>query len=136
MRNFAFKLSLMESWQLEFEWLRVRHFVKDNLGRKELPDLNGVLFLIGIQELGYWQEEFTKEQKQDLMHIAICKLLSYDNYYEFEGRDQDGWPHYKMIKPYDMKGAEGQEQFLIERVISYFDELESETGHVLNINDN
>jgi len=89
----------MEDWEIEFEWLRIRHFVKDSLNRKELPDLNGVLYMIGVQELGYWTEPFTKEQKQDLMHIAVCRLLAYDNYYDFMGRDQDGWPHYKLIKP-------------------------------------
>ncbi|HXR79779.1 MAG TPA: hypothetical protein VN763_02630, partial [Saprospiraceae bacterium] len=41
----------MEEWQLEFEWLRVRHWVKDRFGKKELPDLNAVLFAIGMQEV-------------------------------------------------------------------------------------
>ena len=66
----------MEDWQLDFEWLRVQHFVKNALGRKDLPDLNSILFLIGIQELGRVQTRFSKEEKQDLMHIAVCRLLS------------------------------------------------------------
>jgi len=82
----------MEEWQLDFKWLEVRHYVKDSLSRTELPDLNGILFMIGIQELGRWQEKFTKEEKQDLMHIAVCRLLSIDGFYEFAGRDADGWP--------------------------------------------
>ena len=39
----------MENWELDFEWLRVQHIVKDAMRRETLPDLNTVLFLIGIQ---------------------------------------------------------------------------------------
>ena len=98
----------MEEWELEFEWLKVRHLVKDAFERDDLPDLNAVLFLIGIQELGRWPGSFTKEEKQDLMHIAVCRLLSYDGYYEFAGRDADGWPHYRLVKPLKLIGVEGQ----------------------------
>ena len=88
----------MEDWELDFEWVRIKHIVKDALGRDVLPDFQTILFLIGIQELGLIQHDFTKEEKQDLMHIAVCRLLAYDDYYEFIGRDGDGWPHYKAIK--------------------------------------
>ncbi len=116
----------MEEWELEFEWLRVRHLLKDIFKKEALPDLNAILFLIGIQELGRVQSAFTKEEKQDLMHIAVCRLLSYDGYYEFEGRDQDGWPHYKVVKPFAVKGAEEQEAVLKSKVIQYFREWEQE----------
>lgn len=120
----------MEDWQLDYEWLSVRHKVKAAFHRESLPDLNGVLFLIGIQELGRWGETFTKEEKQDLMHIAACKLLSYDGYYEFEGRDADGWPHYKALRPLTITGAKGQAQLLKEKVIQYFSELETEKDNI------
>ena len=116
----------MEEWEFEFEWLRVRHLVKDALHRENLPDLNAILFLIGIQELGRWQKEFTKEEKQDLMHIAVCRLLSYDGYYSFVGRDADGWPHYNTEKPLRVKGVGQQAQLLKEKAIQYFKEYEEE----------
>lgn len=116
----------MEAWEEDFEWLRIRHLVKDRFGKSTLPDLNAILFLIGIQELGRWQESFTKEEKQDLMHIAACRLLSYDGHYEFVGRDADGWPHWREIKPFSVKGLKAQESILKERIIRYFKELEAE----------
>ncbi len=119
--------ALMEDWQQEFEWLRVRHWIKDRFGRKDLPDLNAVLFLIGMQELGKWQDKFTKEEKQDLMHIAICHLLSEDGYFEFEGIDADGWPHWKTLMPIDVKGLVAQEIMLQRKVIAYFAPLLSQT---------
>lgn len=110
----------MEDWQHDFEWLRVKHYVKDKMDRSELPDLQAILFLIGIQELGSIKEEFTKEEKQDLMHIAVCSLLSEDGYYEFEGRDQDGWPHFKNIRPIQKMPLDEQEKLLVGKVIQYF----------------
>lgn len=120
----------MESWELDFEWLRIRHFVKDRFSRKALPDLNSILFLIGVQELGYLQDEFTKEEKQDLMHIAVCTLLSPLEYYEWVGRDQDGWPHYKPTKQIDAIGVEEQEKLLKEQIVEYFrDVLTQSSSH-------
>lgn len=116
----------MEEWELDFEWLQVRHLVKEAFRRDALPGLNAVLFLIGIQELGRVQPSFTKEEKQDLMHIAVCRLLSYDGYYEFAGRDADGWPHYRMIKPVRTSGVEEQEKLLKMKAIQYFKEMEEE----------
>ena len=110
----------MEGWQLDFEWLKIRHFIKDTFQREALPDLNAVLYLIGIQELGQVKKQFSKEEKQDLMHIAVCHLLSTDGYYEFEGLDHDGWPHYKLLKPVPVEGVKGQEVFLKRKIIQYF----------------
>jgi hypothetical protein len=112
----------METWQFEFEWLRVRNLAQQVFKRDALPDLNGMLFIIGLQELGRWKARFTKEEKQDLMHIAVCRLLSYDGHYEFAGRDADGWPHWRLIKAVPARGVEEQEQLLKERVVRYFDE--------------
>ena len=116
----------MEEWELDFAWLEVKHLVKDALGRESLPDLNAILFLIGIQELGRWKESFSKEEKQDLMHIAVCRLLSYEGYYEFVGRDADGWPHYNSVRLVDTKGVEEQEKLLKVNAIRYFREWKEE----------
>lgn len=112
----------MEDWEKDFEWLRIRHLIKDRFNKATLPDLNAILFLIGVQELGRWQQNFTKEEKQDLMHIAVCRLMSIDGYYQFAGRDADGWPHWEMLKPFPQKGVKTQEAFLKEKVIQYFQE--------------
>jgi len=113
---------------LDYEWLRVRHLVRKTFERTDLPDLNAILFLIGIQELGRWQDTFTKEEKQDLMHIAVCRLLSYGGHYSFKGRDADGWPHYELRRPVEAQGLKAQEALLKEYAIQYFRELELENG--------
>lgn len=118
----------MEDWELEFKWLRVQHVVKETLQREKLPDLQAILYLIGIQELGLVKKKFTKEEKQDLMHIAVCKLLSYEGYYEFAGRDEDGWPHYDQVRALPKNGVEEQERLLKINTIEYFRQLELENG--------
>jgi hypothetical protein len=110
----------MEQWEFDFEWLKVKHMIKDVLGNDELPNLNAILFMIGIQECGVLKDNFTKEEKQDLMHVAICSLLSLDGHFEFEGRDADGWPHYKQVTSIDIKGVRDQGRLLQEKIIQYF----------------
>ncbi len=110
----------MQPWELDFHWLRVRHFVKDAMRHERLPDMQAVLMLIGVQELGRWRKTFTKEEKQDLMHVGTCEVLCADGYYSFTGRDADGWPHYRVERPVDALGHVAQEKLLKEKIIQYF----------------
>ena len=110
----------MEEWQLDFEWLRIKHLVKDKLKQDKLPDLNAILLLIGIQETNIVRPTYSKEEKQDLMHVAVCSLLAQDGYFELEGRDQDGWPHFIQIKSVETQGEQEQETLLKTLAIRYF----------------
>ena len=113
----------MEDWQLDFEWLQVQHKVKSAMRQEVLPDLNTVLFLVGIQELGRWKKSFTKEEKQDLMHIAVCRLLEEEGYFEFVGRDEDGWPHYRQVVEMPKQSVMEQEKVLKIAAVRYFQDL-------------
>ena len=84
------------------------------------PDLNALLLLIGVQELGQGVAEFTKEQKQDLMHIATCKLFSLSGHYELERMDEDGWPHYKLLRPVPFAFLKEQERMMKWHMLEYF----------------
>jgi len=92
----------------------------ERFGKK--PDMETILFLIGIQEFGDIKEKFTKEQKQDLMHIAVCSLLAPSGYYELEGIDKDGWPHFKQLKPLPVLSPIEQENFIKDHVLLYFEQ--------------
>ena len=104
------------------QWKRVEDMLTERFGKK--PNMEAILFLIGIQELNNVKKKFTKEQKQDLMHVATCTLLSQSGYFEVEGRDQDGWPHFKEVQPVPKMSMMEQERFLQEHIIAYFDDLE------------
>lgn len=106
--------------ELERKWGGLLAELERRMGKKP-KDLNGVLFLIGVQELGKGQVFFSKEEKQDLLHIAICKVLSLSGYYELEGTDQDGWPHWKLVKKLPHFDLLEQEKLLKMHVIEYFE---------------
>ena len=95
----------------------------DELIGKRPADLNSVLFLIGVQELGKGARRFTKEQKQDLLHIGVCTVLSLSGHYELLERDQDGWPHYSVAKPVPHTDLFAQEDYLKRHVLQYFTTL-------------
>jgi hypothetical protein len=84
--------------------------------------MEAILFLIGIQEFGDIKAKFTKEQKQDLMHVATCSLLSQSGYYELERVDQDGWPHYRQLKSLPVMTLVEQENFLKDHILLYFEQ--------------
>lgn len=107
--------------ELERHWQRLRLKLKEVIGKKP-RDLNSVLLLIGVQELGKGRQEFSKEEKQDLMHIAICKVLSTSGFYKLEGLDEEGWPHWKNTKPLPAFDVLEQEQLLKMHILDYFEQ--------------
>ncbi|MCC7231760.1 MAG: hypothetical protein IT242_02355 [Bacteroidia bacterium] len=91
----------------------------------EAPDLQSVLFLVGVQELGRGPMKYTKDEKQDLMHIAVCRLLSRFGYYELTGLDEQGWPHWKLIRKLPALTLREQDLLLKQAILDYF---ENESG--------
>lgn len=104
------------------KWKRVSQFFKDNFSDGEEVDLDGMLFLIGVQELGIGNKRFKKDDKVNLMHIAICRLLEPYGYYRFEGKDADGWPQFELIS--ELPNLKSNEQSLLMKkaIILYFEE--------------
>jgi hypothetical protein len=107
---------------LQQRWWNLEAKLVDRFNKK--PDLETILFLIGVQELGDIKENYTKEQKQDLMHIGVCSLLAQSGYYELEAVDEDGWPHFKQLKPMPDMNTIDQENFLKDHVLLYFEQKE------------
>ena len=105
---------------LEREWQALLEKLEHTIGKRP-SDLNAVLFLIGVQELGKGGKNFSKEEKQDLIHIGICKVLSLAGYYELQGLDKDGWPHWKLIKKLPHFDLLEQEKLLKIHVMEYFE---------------
>ncbi len=103
---------------LQTRWWTLEAKLVERFGKK--PDLETILFLIGVQEFGVVKEKFSKEQKQDLMHIAVCSLLSQSGYYELEGTDTEGWPHFRQLKALPVMNMIEQENFIKDHVLLYF----------------
>lgn len=103
-------------------WDSLVTFVSKHFGDGNILDLQAILFLIGLNELGKGYKEFSKEDKLNLLHIAICKLLSKYGYYEFLGRDEDGWPHWKTNSKLPKLNPDEQTELIKEAAILYFSE--------------
>src|ERR1700712_2721645 len=112
----------MKPAEINKKWSALQQRIADEFDN-EKPDIKVMLFLIGVQELGKGPKKFSKRQKEELMHIANCKLFSMLGFYELEGEDQDGWPHWKLVKPIPNYTLLEQEMTMKSLMINYFDEL-------------
>ena len=83
-------------------------------------DEQAILFLIGVQELGKGKQKFSKNEKLDVMHIAICTLLTPYGYYEYEGLDVDGWPHWKVNEKLPPLKPMQQQLLIKQAIVEYF----------------
>ncbi|WP_334056188.1 hypothetical protein [Polaribacter sp. P097] len=110
--------TLKEKWSLLVSKLSADFADGDEL------NVDGIIYLIGVQELGQGHRAFKKDEKMNLMHIAICKLLEPYGYYEFDYFDDDGWPHYKILT--DLPNLKPGEQTVLmkEAIVTYFETLE------------
>ena len=110
--------------QLKERWQEIVTKLSNQFADGDTLDLDAIIYLIGVQELGQLERTFKKDHKLDLMHIAICKLLVPYGYYEFEFADEDGWPHYKTIGELPNLKAGEQSVLMKEAIVNYFLETE------------
>ena len=110
--------------QLKQRWNEVEQKLSKQFADGEKLELDAIIYIIGLQELGQLHRKFKKDHKLDLMHIAICRLLEPYGYYEFEYFDDEGWPHYKVIENLPTLKAGEQSVLMKEAIVQYFLERE------------
>ena len=110
--------------QLKQRWELVTKKLSKQFADGAPLDLDAIIYLIGVQELGQLDRTFKKDQKLDLMHIAICKLLVPYGYYELDFVDDEGWPHYKIKETLPFLKAGEQSVLMKEAIVNYFLETE------------
>lgn len=106
--------------ELKKRWELVVEKLSNQFADGDTIDLDGIIYLIGVQELGQIHKEFKKDEKLNLMHIAICRLLEPYGYYEFDFFDEEGWPHYKVKEELPHLKAGEQTVLMKEAIVSYF----------------
>lgn len=110
--------------ELKRRWDLVVDKLSKQFADGDTLDLDAIIYLIGVQELGQLARKFKKDHKLDLMHIAICKLLMPYGYYELDFVDNDGWPHYKIKEELPHLKAGEQSVLMKEAIVNYFLETE------------
>lgn len=113
----------MKIAEINKKWNELREVIATKFDM-ELPDIKVMLFLIGVQELGKGPKKFSKREKEELMHIATCRMFSSMGFYELKGLDEDGWPHWELVKPIPNYTLLEQEMIMKSLVIDYFQESE------------
>jgi hypothetical protein len=119
--------------QLKERWEQLVNILSNQFSKGEDLDLDAIIYLIGVQELGKVHQSFKKDEKLNLMHIAICRLLEPYGFYEFEYFDEDGWPHYKVKEELPPIKAGEQSVLMKEAIVNYF--LEKRTINLIGLNE-
>ena len=110
--------------QLKNRWNNVVQILSNQFAEGDILDLDAIIYLIGVQELGQLKQAFKKDEKVNLMHIAICRLLEPYGFYEFDFVDKDGCPHYKIKEELPPLKAGEQSVLMKEAIVNYFLEKE------------
>ncbi|WP_224488448.1 hypothetical protein [Robertkochia flava] len=110
--------------QLKRRWELLTQKLSERFADGDELDLDSVIYLVGVQELGQLHRRFKKDEKVNLMHIAICRLLEPYGYYEFDFFDDDGWPHYRLKEELPVLKAGEQSVLMKEAIVQYFLEKE------------
>ena len=110
--------------QLKERWEKLVDILSNQFSQGEDLDLDSIIFLIGVQEFGKFNREFKKDEKVNLMHIAICRLLTPYGFYEFDYVDEEGWPHYQVKEQLPPLKAGEQSVLMKEAIVNYFIEKE------------
>jgi len=110
--------------QLKNRWDKVVQILSNQFAEGDILDLDAIIYLIGVQELGKVHQTFKKDEKLNLMHIAICRLLEPYGYYEFDYVDKEGWPHYTVKEELPPLKAGEQSVLMKEAIVNYFMERE------------
>jgi hypothetical protein len=110
--------------QLKNRWNNVVQILSNQFAEGDVLDLDAIIYLIGVQELGKVHQTFKKDEKLNLMHIAICRLLEPYGFYEFDFVDKDGWPHYSVKEELPPLKAGEQSVLMKDAIVNYFLEKE------------
>ena len=107
---------------LKAYWEELVERLSDDFSDGDRLELDAIIYLVGVQELGQYHRSFKKDEKVNLMHIAICRLLEPYGYYRFEYFDDEGWPHYAVEVDLPPLKAGEQTVLMKEAIVNYFKE--------------
>lgn len=101
-------------------WIKIEEFFVENFQTEKNAPIETYLFLIGVQELGSGMQKYSKDDKVNLIHIAVCRLLEPFGYYKFGDYDKDGWPNFKQLQELPELKPNEQQLLMKKAIIQYF----------------
>lgn len=105
---------------LKTRWENLTQQLTDQFSDAAAIDIEGILYLIGVQELGQLHKRFKKDDNVNLIHIGICTVLEPLGFYAFDYYDLEGWPHFKLLEPLPALKPGEQSLMMKEAIVDYF----------------
>ena len=99
--------------ELKKQWEKLVVLLSNQFADGDTLDLDAIIYT-----------KYSKDDKLDLMHIAICRLLEPFGYYTFDYFDEEGWPHYIILEELPSLKAGEQSVLMKEAIVNYFLEKE------------
>ena len=112
--------NLSRDQKLKDRWENLVVFLSDKFSDLETLDVEAILYLVGLQELGQVHRKMRKEDNINLIHIGICSVLETYGYYRFNYYDDDGWPHFELLEPLPSLKPGEQSILMKEALVTYF----------------
>lgn len=105
---------------LKARWDILVDLLTDRFSDAEALDIEGILYLVGLQELGQIHRKFKKDDNVNLMHIGICTVLEPYGFYRFDFYDEEGWPHFELVEALPNLKPGEQSLFMKTAIVEYF----------------
>ena len=106
--------------KLKERWDQLLILLSNRFSNGEAIEIEGVLFLIGLQELGLVHKKMKKDDNVNLIHIGICTVLEPYGYYRFDFFDEEGWPHFELLEALPPLKPGEQSVLIKEALVEYF----------------
>lgn len=103
---------------MKSDWEKLQHQLKARFG--STLEMDALIFVIGLQELGKPHRKYKKDEKIAIMHVAVCTLLEPFGFYKYIGLDGDGWPHWELVEELPALDAKQQNRLMVDAIIDYF----------------
>lgn len=106
--------------KLKERWETLLVVLSERFSDGEALDVEGVLYLVGLQELGQVHRKMKKDDNVNLIHIGICSVLEPYGYYRFDFFDDEGWPHFEFLEELPPLKPGEQSILMKEALVEYF----------------
>lgn len=106
--------------KLKDRWDRLLTVLSERFSDGESLDVEGILYLVGLQELGQIHQKMKKDDNVNLIHIGICTVLEPYGYYRFDFYDEEGWPHFELLEALPPLKPGEQSILMKEALVAYF----------------
>ena len=106
--------------KLKDRWDRLLTVLSERFSDGESLDVEGVLYLVGLQELGQIHQKMKKDDNVNLIHIGICTVLEPYGYYRFDFYDEEGWLHFELLEALPPLKPGEQSILMKEALVAYF----------------